>query len=39
MKSFFNVQDLGNLDTALTEALEVKRIDLVIKNWVKTRPY
>lgn len=25
MKSFFNVQDLGNLDTALTEALEVKK--------------
>ena len=25
MKSFFNVQDIGPLDKALAEALEVKR--------------
>ena len=38
MKTFFNVEDLGNLDAAIAEALEVKKHRLTISIWERTRP-
>ena len=32
MKSFFHVQDIGNLDAALKEAMEVKRTPFAWKH-------